>query len=122
MITPFYKLCAADAAVVALLGAPPRIYTFGYADDESKVYPYVTFQVVSGLPENFLSGRPDADQISIQIDVWASKPASAQAVASAVRRAIELDGYITAWRGESRDTETGSYRVSFDADFIVKRE
>lgn len=122
MNPPFYRVAAASARVVALLGEPPRVYPWGQRDDdEPQKYPYVTFQVVSGNPENFLNGRPDADRTTLQVDIWAGSAASARSVAMAIRDAIELDCYIVAWRGESKDAETGSFRISFDCDWITRR-
>ena len=68
-----------------------------------------------------LACRPDVDRATIQVDVWAKTASSARSVAEALRDAIELDCYITAWRGESRDPETKNYRFSFDCDWIVER-
>lgn len=122
MNAPIYLTAKRWPAVLALLGDPePRLYPWGQNDDDPKVYPYATFQVVSGSPENYLSGRPDADRVGLQVDVWAETPESARNVAEALRDAIELDCYITSWRGQGRDAETKSYRVSFDCDWIVQR-
>lgn len=124
MIPPIYRIAKQSAQVLALLGSPePRLHPWGWndEDDEPPVYPYATFQIVGGAPENVLACRPDVDRVTIQVDVWAETAASARAVADALRDAIELNCYITAWRGESRDPETKSYRVSFDCDWLVER-
>lgn len=123
MTPPIYPVAKRWPALLALLGDPePRLYPWGQNDDEPRVYPYVTFQVVSGSPENYLSDRPDADSVALQVDVWAKTPGSASQVAQALRDAIELDCHITAWRGQSRNPETKTYRISFDCDWIVKRD
>lgn len=122
MNPPFFAVASASARVRELLGTPPRIYPWGQRDDEEPLtYPYATFQVVGGTPENFLSGRPDADRTTVQVDIWAKKAAAARSAAVAIRDAIELDCYITAWRGESKDPQTDNYRISFDTDWINRR-
>lgn len=122
MIPPIYKVAKQSAQVLELLGSPePRLYPWGQNDDLPRVYPYATFQLVGGEPENTLACRPDVDRATVQVDVWAKTASSARSVADALRDAIELDCYITAWRGEDRDPETKSYRVSFDCDWIVER-
>jgi hypothetical protein len=70
---------------------------------------------------NLLNCRPDADQISLQVDVYGLTPQSVTAVAKAIRYAIELDSYLTGYRGDSREEETQLYRTSFDVDWFVER-
>lgn len=75
MSAPFYKIAAASVEVQVLLGTPPRIEPWGlFVDSEPRVYPYVTFRGVGGNPENYLSGRPDADHTTLQVDVWLQQP------------------------------------------------
>lgn len=124
MNAPIYLVAKRSVQVLLLLGDPePRLYPWGWNDDGKHpvVYPYAVFQVANGSPENFLAGRPDTDSVTLQVDVYAGTAASARAVQQALRDAIELDCYITSWRGESRDPETKSYRVGFDCDWIVPR-
>lgn len=124
MNAPIYAVSKLSQEVLALLGDPePRLYPWGWNDDGKfpVVYPYAVFQVVNGSPENYLAGRPDVDGVTLQVDVYAKTAASARAVRTAIRDAIELECYITSWRGESRDPETKSYRVGFDCDWIVQR-
>lgn len=121
MIAPIFNVCAASQEVTALIGSNPlRLYPFGLQDDNI-VYPYVVWQNVSGEPENYLDRRPDADSYTLQVDVYSVTALSAQAVAMALRNAIEPHAYITRWGAQSRDPETKRYRFSFDVDWIVKR-
>src|SRR5690606_39848770 len=63
---PIFRLCAAAAGVKALLGtAPVRLFLFGEAP-EGVQKPYAVWQVVGGSPENYLAGRPDAEQHSLR--------------------------------------------------------
>ena len=121
MFPPIFAVCAADPAVTALLCATPtRFYPFGEAP-QGVIYPYAVWQLVGGQPENYINQRPDIDNYTLQVDVYADTVASARAVASALRDAIELHAYITRWGGESVDPETKRYRISFDADWFVHR-
>jgi len=116
MIAPIFGVCAASAAVTALLGSDPvRLYPFGQQDD-AVVYPYVVWQNVSGSPENYLAQRPDVDSFTLQVDAD-----EVIAVASALRDAIEPHAYITRLGGQEKDPETKRYRYSFDVDWIVTR-
>lgn len=121
MFPPIFQVAAADPGVTAILGAGPvRLYPFGSAP-EGVTLPYVVWQLVAGSPENYLNQRPDLDGYTLQVDCWAISPTEARNVAKALRDAIEPHAYITRWGGEIRDNETGSYRVSFDCDWLVPR-
>lgn len=99
---------------------PVRFWPFATAEENAQV-PYGVWQIAAGSPENYLTNTPDADGYSIQVDVYAASPSQARAVAVALRDAIEPHAHIVAWRGESRDTETRLYRLSFDTDWHVSR-
>jgi len=121
MFPPIFQVAAADPGVTALLGpGPVRLYPFGEAP-QGVTLPYAVWQLVSGSPENYLAGRPDVDSFTLQVDVYASTVASARAVGAALRDAVELHAHITRWGGESRNRETGRYRLNFDCDWFVSR-
>ena len=121
MYPPIFAICKAASAVAALIGSSPmRLYQFGKAPP-NVVKPYAVWQTIGGSPDNYIGSVPDHDLFSIQIDVYSTTDISARAVAEALRDAIEPVAYIVRWGGESVDTETGSYRYSFDVDWIVKR-
>jgi len=121
MTPPIFALAAAATPVRLLLGSDPvRLFPFGDAG-ESPAMPYAVWQIVGGQPANYLAGRPDADSVTTQIDVYAETEASARAVAIALRDALELSAYVVSWRGETRDATTRIYRSSFDMDWIVRR-
>lgn len=121
MQPPIFRVCAADPAVTALLGTDPvRLFPFGEAT-HSAARPYAAWQVITGSPENYLAGRPDADGWTLQVDVYADTGVSATDAATAIRDAIELSAYVVRWGGQSRDRETQLYRISFDAAWITHR-
>lgn len=118
---------AVDVAPVRALlksgNGPLRFWMFGMAP-QGVQHPYAVWQLVSGYPEIYLGDRPDVDSLTVQIDVYASGPqgpGKAREVAEAIRDAIEGSCYITSWRGESVDPDTGNWRVSFDCDWIAPR-
>jgi hypothetical protein len=122
MTPPIFQICSQAAGVTALLGvgANLRLYSFGEApQDVTK--PYAVWQLVSGEPENYLAGRPDADGFTLQVDVYGTTSTSVRQVRDAIRDAIELDAYVTRWGGEARDPATKNYRTSFDVDWWVQR-
>ncbi|WP_443690418.1 tail completion protein gp17 [Pseudomonas sp.] len=121
MFAPIFAVCAADAGVTALLGtSPTRLYPFGEAPQDT-VNPYAVWQMITGSPENYLAGRPDVDDFTLQVDAYAPTGSQVRAIAAAIRDAIELQAYIIRWGGESRDPQTKTYRYSFDVDWLVPR-
>lgn len=121
MAAPIFKVCAAAPGVTALLGSvPTRLYPHGEAP-QGVVKPYAVWQVISGSPLNFISGRPQADRYGLQVDVYADTAAVADQVATAIQHAIELQSYVTSFNGAPRDPETKSYRNSFDVAWLVTR-
>lgn len=121
MYPPVFSVVAADAGVQSALGTNPvRVYPFGEAPD-GVGFPYAVWQIVSGGPENYISNAPDLDTYIVQIDVYGLTPTGVRAAAEALRDAIEPVAHIVAWRGESRDVESGSFRYSFDVEFMTDR-
>lgn len=121
MFPPIFTVCKDSAPVAALLGsAPMRLYPFAEAE-QGAARPYAVWQIVSGNPENYITGRPDIDRFGLQVDVYADSVDDAREVAAALRDAIEPHAHITAWRGESREADTRLYRVSFDLDWFTPR-
>jgi hypothetical protein len=125
MYPPLFATLAASTAVKALIGSNPvRAWPAGKSPQPGTTFfavPYVTWQTIDGLPENYLGTAPDSDSFTAQVDVWADTDDSARDVAEACRDALQTVAYITAWRGESREPATNRYRYSFDVSFIASR-
>lgn len=119
---PLYNLLRSAPAVTNLLGSHPnlKVYSFGQAPT-TVTLPYVTWQLVTGFPNNNLSSRPENDEHAIQIDIWAATAQSAEAVKIAIRDAVEAVTHITSWDGEGRDTPTSDYRITFSVDWFINR-
>ena len=127
MYPPIFAAIDAHWSAFALLSGdssaefnPVRVFAFGEAP-ENTARPYVTWQVITGSPENYLANRPDIDGYTLQVDVWADDGQAARDVAAAVRDAIEPHAYIVRWGGDSRDPDTRAYRLSFDVSWFVHR-
>lgn len=121
MDAPFYTVCKADMNVQALLGgSEPRIYPFSSAP-QNVAKPYVVYQWINGSPFNMLNCRPDADQASLQVDVYGLTQASSTEVAKAIRYAVELQCNLTSYRGTEREDATKLWRTGFDLTWLVNR-
>lgn len=119
MFPPIYRLVAADAACLAVLGTPPRCY-FGRAT-ENAARPYVVWHMAGGTPENVMDGTPPHDHVAGQVDFVADDQESLIATITAVRTAIERVGYVTSYNPGGVNDQTGRLEYSFDAEFHVPR-
>lgn len=118
MLPPIYNILSADAALAAIVGT--RIYPHGEAPQQV-ARPYVTWALVSSVPENQLSDAPDIDKASLQIDCWHSSSVGVMQLAQAVRDAIQPHCVITAFLLDQRDMETKLYRFAIQADYLLPR-
>ena len=119
MFAPIYETLAMDPVVVALLGDPLRVFSFGETEGPAD-QPYVVHQEVSGQPENFLGDIADLDNHSIQIDVYSPDRTLSKQVAKAVRDALEKVAYTVSGAATSREPDTRLFRVSFDVSLFVQ--
>lgn len=117
-----FGMAVGSSAVLTLLGVTPtRFYMFGEAD-QNTVTPYAVWQLVYGTPENKLAGVPGEDTFGIQVDAYAKTASEARDVATALRDALEPNGYVVGWNGEGREPETRLFRFSFTIEFMAPRQ
>lgn len=100
----------ADATVTGLVGTriSPVIASQGIAT------PYITLQVLSTNPENHLRGFASLDRCQLIITAWAETYASAQAIGSACRSAMETAGHLCESRNADQydpDPDPGLYHT-----------
>jgi hypothetical protein len=104
------------ASIRAVVGYPPRIYRHGVAAVQSPLAPYITWALVSGTPENHLSGTPPVDRMSIQVDWWTDNTGTGSeqmnTLGALIRDQIETAHDIESFDADMRDTETMRYRGS----------
>jgi len=121
MIPPIFNILSDNQTLTNLIGnSPVRAFPFGEAPPNVE-YPYITWHVFSGLPENTLDRAPLLDVLSTQVDVWAKTLSSCLDVASLVRDALEPHAHMTGIGSQERDTDTRNYRVRLDFDFFTER-
>jgi hypothetical protein len=120
MLPNIFALLKSASAVTAIIGSPPRVYRHGDAPQDV-TRPYVTWQVVSGVPDNHLSGVPVSDRYTVQIDCMNTTDGGIESLAKAVRDAIEPSAVLTSIPLNERDFETKLYRIALQFDFILNR-
>lgn len=121
MIPPIFQTVSNFTAATNILGSSPcRFYPAGNAP-QNVAKPYATYQVISGLPENYLNQTPDVDEIIIQISCYAERYDDLITLIYALRDAVETVAHIDGWGKSERESETMLYGFSFDVAWHVKR-
>jgi hypothetical protein len=118
MFPRVYSTLRASAAVLALVG--DRIGRNGEVPQDT-AKPYITWLIVSGQPHDQISGTPCSDFTTVQIDCWSTTDDGIEALAVAVRDALDAAGHHNRVVINGRDSETRLYRVGIEADFITQR-
>lgn len=118
MWPPVYEVLRAASAVTSAVG--DRIGSHGQIE-QTAGRPYLTWQVITALPENLLGEAPDIDAVTIQINCLHPTDAGIRALARAVLDAIEPYCHVTGIPIDQRDPETRLYWVAIQADWWLSR-
>lgn len=119
-----YVWLAAEAAVTAALGSPPRIYPVIAPEAVSGsggANSWVTYLGASGTPENNFAGFAGMDRVRVQFDAYAATYESAKSIAETIATALDARGYVVAWNGETYDLDVRKFRRSFDFELFSVR-
>jgi len=119
MLPPIFQTLKNNAEVFAIVGN--GIYPHGDAPQGAQ-RPYVTWHIVSAVPQNELSDVPNIDNISIQVDCWHISSEGMLNLTKAVRNAIEPFAHMIAIPINERDFETKLYRITLQFDWWLDRD
>lgn len=121
MIPPIFSIIAAAPSVTALIGSSPvRFYNFGEAV-QTTPKPYAVWQLITGVPANYINQLPDMDDTRVQVDVYDDDAATTRAVAIAIRDAIEPHAHMVGFADRGRDATTRNYGFMMDFEFFTPR-
>lgn len=121
MLPPVFQTLKASAEVKAIVGTnPPRIFAHSEAPEDSQK-PYITWQLISDVPENNLSDLPPTDRATVQVDCWHQTGAGVVLLARAARDAIEPSAHMTGIPIDLREPETKLFRIGLQFDWFVDR-
>lgn len=121
MLPAVFPLLKASSAVTALLGTnPTRAYPHGTAP-QNVAGQYVTWSIVTGLPQNTIDEAPRIDAQTVQVNCWSAQAGTSskdiEALATAVRDAIEPTNHMVAGPANGQDPETKRYFIRMDFTF-----
>lgn len=115
LLPDVFGMLKASPAVVAILGATPKVYRHGTAP-QGTIAPYVVWSVINGDPENNLSGVPSIDRLTLQVDCYHTTDGGIELLATAVRDALEPHMALTGIPIDQREPDTGLYRIGLQFD------
>ena len=113
-----YQVLRSNATVVSTVGT--RIYRHGSAPQDG-AKPYITWFMVTGLPQDVLNAAPCHDTDTVQIDCWSETDTGVETLAYAVRAALDSQLISNRIIIDNRETDTKLYRMTLEADFIASR-
>lgn len=127
-----YSIVSTNAGVLALIGvgSPPVVNFFPAGNiPQGLAMPVATYQSIGGTPANVFERAP-ADNQRIQIDCWSMDFDNAEAIADAIRAALEdpsvtttygLGAKLVSFNGNDYDSDTKRYRSSSDWSLWMAR-
>src|SRR5690625_2286091 len=96
------------------------IYRHGIAPLDAP-RPYITWFLVSGRPEQQLSGTPCADFDLVQIDVWSEDDADVERLARLVRDTCDAGGRAVRTAVSGYEPGTIRFRLALEVDSTPSR-
>lgn len=121
MIPPIFTTVSASSGVTAIIGTSPvRFYAAGYAPQNVQK-PYATYQIISGLPENYLNRIPDHDEYRIQVRAYAQTLNDVINLTEAIRDAVESVAHIDSFAPTELETGTMLFSFGFDIAWQLNR-
>ncbi len=106
MLPPVYRWLRESVALVALVD--DRIYPAGRAPQDVQK-PYITWQQVSGVPENYTDDDPDAKASRVQVNCWAAEHTGSVQLAVLADAALRPHGQKQLDLPDEPDPETGTF-------------
>ncbi len=102
---------SADQDVAALLAEAGITRVFHQLPPRDPIFPYVTYQIISGGPDYSLNGQTTLFKNRVEINIWAKTSESASEVNIAIRKSL------TALRGIINDTLVYGVFLERESDF-----
>ncbi|QKS24596.1 DUF3168 domain-containing protein [Vreelandella titanicae] len=118
MITDFYYICSQSSELQALLNDSNNdIKIFPILAPQGTGYPYIKYQTISVTTYSLLAHDDVADQVRVQVDIFAKKYSDTTSIAKEIRKTFK-DLAKVEFRFEDFDNTALVYRYSLEIQFI----
>lgn len=118
LLPPVKEALVLSSLVTDIVGS--KIYRHA-RKPQDVVPPYITWSVISGLPENNLSDLPPTDHLVIQVDHWSLDDQQVEDLAMYSRDAIEPYAHMTGIVADEREPVTKLFRIGLQFDWWLSR-
>lgn len=106
------------AGVNAEVGS--RIYGFGTAP-QNPTYPYITWEIITGVPSNYQGETPKVDKYRVEVNVWGRDQQTVLDAGAAIQSALDSNGHQITQIGPNQDQATQSFRLQLDYSIWTDR-
>lgn len=97
--------------------AENKVYALVLPDDATM--PAITYQRISNVPVDDLSGHSGLDHVRMQVDCWAETYAAAKELAKEVRAIMTAAGFKALLATDRDDYEPDTQRYRASSDYLV---
>lgn len=115
-----YGALSTDATLLALVGEGSPLVGKIYPNvaPDSVTAPYITYQLIGGMPHNLMAGAPQTERKVFQINCISNTYSNAKAIAEAVKGAVNASiAYVTS-EADDYFPQTQNHRVRLDIALI----
>lgn len=103
-----------DADVANLIASGGITRIFHLLPPQDPIFPYVTYQIISGAPDYSLTGQTTLFRSRVEINIWAKSTKVVNQVNIAIRKSL------TALRGTINDTLIYGVFLEIENDFYER--
>lgn len=107
---------AIEGTIQTLLGNLVSGRCYPLVAPDKPTFPYITFQVVSNIPNVTLNGRNATENRRLQIDIWDRSYGGSKTLEGSVKTAMDSAAFVNVpvLYSETYEVDTKVYRVSMD--------
>lgn len=118
-VIPLYAICQNDPELSTLLADDVGLKVSEFHNNLHKNPPFISWQIISAIPEQALDYTTDDDEILVQIDVYAKQAQQVRALAQSLRNVLRDHCAITAYTGAEQDFETQLWRCRLESSWFI---
>lgn len=121
IIIPLESLVAKSKPLKQLLSDAVGIKVSEFDADKNTKAPYICWQIIHAVGQEYLSDPSDMTEAVVQIDLYSASKAENRKIAKMLETAIFEYCHIESFSGNEKD-ESGLYRIRFSTRWFEEPE